>query len=154
MFVRREGAQTIKQKLDIRTSLSPMEYIHASLALVNDQRAYVQRDRDHILRHIQDVTHDCMERPWDVVRKWSQRVWDAVERKEFSWGDHQLIQNLRVSIAITGCSKSASTTTYSADSKPTKSEVICRLFNSRGGLSSEVPSRGGSSKAHAYLFLL
>ena len=132
MFVNREGTQTLKQKLEARTSLTQMEYINASLALINDSRAYEPRDRDHILRHIQDVTHDIMDRPWDVVRRWSQRVWDAVERRELSWGDSQLIQNLRVSIAITGCSKPGNQLVQ-AEHKGGRSETICRAFNSRNG---------------------
>ena len=71
-----------------------------------------------------------MERPWEVVRKWSQRVWDAVERGEMGWSDDQHIQNLRNSIAITGVNKApaASSTTGAG-----RAEVICRMFNSRGG---------------------
>ena len=132
MYVEREGAQTLKQKLDNRTSLSPMEYVNAAIALVNDNRAYDGGDRGAILRHIQDVTHDIMERPWDVVRRWSQRVWDAVEKKHFTWGDDQHIQNLRASIAISGSNKTTQGNSNS-EGKGSKSEVICRMYNSRNG---------------------
>ena len=63
MYIEREACQTIKQKLDARASFSAMEYVHASLALVNDTRAYENGDKAHILHHIQDVVHDAIERP-------------------------------------------------------------------------------------------
>ena len=69
MYVTREGVTTVKQKLDIRTSLSPMEYVHAALKLANDARACDPYDREYILRHIQDVAHDAMERQLEAVRK-------------------------------------------------------------------------------------
>ena len=64
-----------------------------------------------------------MARPWDVVRRWSQRVWDSVEKRQLAWGDDQQIQNLRVSIAISGSSRSGHPPPTS-DTRSAKSEVI------------------------------
>ena len=44
MYINMEGCQNLKQKLDVRASLSPMEYVNATLALVNDHRAYHAND--------------------------------------------------------------------------------------------------------------
>ena len=68
MYVSREGVQTLKQKLENRSSTTPMQYVNATIALLNDPRAFHPEDRSHILRHLQDVTHDIMERPWEDVR--------------------------------------------------------------------------------------
>ena len=130
MYVAREGHSTMKQKLDNRTTLSPMEYIQATLRLVNDPRACKQEDRDHILLHLQDVTHDIMERPWEGVRRWSQYVWDAVERGEFKWSDAQLILNKRLAMAMMAGGKQSHSS--NTEHKGAKVEVICRVFNARG----------------------
>ena len=131
MYISREGQHTLKQKLESRATITPMEYIHAAIKLVNDHRAYQPEDRDHIMRHIQDVVHDAMERPWENVRRWSQYVWDAVEKGEFKWSDSQLIHNSRVCIAMTSGGRTLQAA--QPESKQQRSEVICRAFNSRSG---------------------
>ena len=134
MYATREGCTTLKQKLEVRTKLSAMEYINAALSLVNDKRAVQPRDRDDILRHLQDVTHDAMERPWEFVRRWTQHVWDAVEAKEITWADDQSIQNRRIRIAITGGGGGSKPAAHAEqDSRGSKTEVICRPFNNRAG---------------------
>ena len=134
MYVSREGVSTLKQKLDIRSSLSQMEYINATLMLVNDKRACSSIERDGILRHLQDVTHDVMVRPWENVRRWSQYVWDAVERRELSWADSQQIHNHRVTIAINGSGSGRSAhPVMDNNQRSNKQELICRSFNTRAG---------------------
>ena len=131
MYINREDCQTIKQKLEARTSLSPMEYVNAALTLVNDKRACATQDRDYILKHIQDVSHDAMRRPWESVRRWSQHIWDAVERKEMGWSDTQLIQNERVNVAMTTTHKLNQHTAN--EGRSGRQELICRPLNSRAG---------------------
>ena len=131
MYVTREGSQTVKQKLDQRASLSALEYIHAFVKLVNDHRAYDPAHKDDMLRHLQDVIHDAMDRSWEAVRRWTQQVWDAVERQDLRWGDTQLIQNMRVMSAIAAGQKA--TASGAVDHKLGKQEVICRQFNTRAG---------------------
>ena len=144
MYVTREGCHTLKQKLDLRSNLSPMEYVHASIKLVNDPRAYDQEDREHIMRHIQHVTHDIMERPWEGVRRWSQFIWDAVEKGQLKWSDTQLIENHRFCIAMTGGGRA--TQAAGGEVKGAKSEVICRAFNSRAGCRSRTHHDEGQVK--------
>ena len=76
MYIQREGCQTDKQKLEVRCALTALEYINATLALIRDTRAYDQVDLLAILRHLQDVTQDAMQRDWPAVRRWSQFIWD------------------------------------------------------------------------------
>ena len=127
MYISREGIQTLKQKLDIRASLSMPEYVNASIALLMDKRAYHPGDADHVLAHIQDVTHDVLLRPWEGIRRWSQHVWDEVEKGNITWDQHQIIHNQRVMMAITANRQSAGPETRS------RRECICRAFNSRPG---------------------
>ena len=87
MYILREVCQTEKQKLEVRCDLSVLEYTNALVKLVLDIRAYHPDDHRHIMRHLRNVTHDAMERPWSAVRRWSQAVFDAIERGEFMWPD-------------------------------------------------------------------
>lgn len=63
MYVSREGAYTQKQKLDIRHSVSAIEYIDTTLSLLADKRAFVPDDYNHIMYHLRKVTRDATERP-------------------------------------------------------------------------------------------
>ena len=82
--------------------MSALEYIHATLALLMDPYSHDINDHQYILQHLQDVVHDSMERKWALVRKWTQFILDAVEKRKLVWSDTQLIQNERVRIAMTG----------------------------------------------------
>ena len=57
-------------------------------------------------------------------------MWDLVEEGDLSWADHQLIQNERVSIALTAPATGAPQA--GAQNAKVK-EVLCRDYNSRGG---------------------
>ena len=129
MYIQRESCQTDKQKLEVRCSLSSLEYVNATLALIRDRKAYDPVDQPAILRHLQDVTRDAIERPWHAVRRWSQFVWDTVELGDIKWQDYQQIQNERVRLAMTapGCATSQIHRGEEAQ------EYICREFQSRTG---------------------
>ena len=71
--------------------MSAMEYVHTTLMLVNDSRAYHPLEKDCVLRHLQDMAHDIMKCSWDVVPRWSQRVWDGVEKNNVSWAEDKVI---------------------------------------------------------------
>ena len=91
--------------------------------------------------------------PWDVVRRWTQRIWDSVEKGIVKWGDDQLIQNLRVNIATAGKSAVTGQGGAHGDHKSAKSEVICRAFNSRGGCrSTSHHDEGGIRHLHICAF--
>ena len=136
IYVTREACDSLKQKLDIRNTLAPMEYVHAALALINDNRSHHPQDREHILRHIQEVAHDAIDRQWDEVRRWTQFIWDEVEKDHLRWSDRQLIHNHRVSMAISGSKGRGQYTTTNSnhtEGRAQRTEVICRAFNSRSG---------------------
>ena len=100
MYVTRDGCHTFKQKLEAREKLTEFEYIEAMLALINDQAAYDPEDRPYISKHMEQVSKDARGRHWPNVRKWSQGIWDSIERKDYTWEDTQLIQNERFMICI------------------------------------------------------
>lgn len=102
MYIERAGIQTLKQKLDIRDSVTPLEYLSASLRLVHDPSACSPSDRDHILHHLTAVSIDALTRPWAGVRNWTQSIWDSVEKGWCRWEDANFIQDERVRISYTG----------------------------------------------------
>ena len=143
MYISRETCQTTKQKLEVRCKLGALEYINAMVKLSMDASAYDPRDLPHILRHLRDVTHDAMERPWGAVRKWSQSIFDAIERGDFCWADRQDIHNERVRIAMTGPQQSM---TSNKPGTGQGAEYLCRDFNSRSGCRHRGDHNEGSVK--------
>lgn len=101
MYLQREGLYTNEQKLEVRSSMSYLEFMNASLALVVD-KAFDPRDADNILAHILDVSTDALDRPWPAVRRWSQHVWDSVAKGRCNWADREYIRDARIRISITG----------------------------------------------------
>lgn len=131
MYISREGISTIKQKLEVRQSATPLEYIDATLALLADPRAFDTSDYVDIMYHLRKVTRDSLERSWPSVRRWSQYVWDAVETGEITWADREQIQEERVRLCLTNPLSSSNSVSNKSHSAP--SEVICRQFNTRIG---------------------
>lgn len=71
MYITRDGAETDRQKLELRNTITSIEYIDATLQLIQDNGACNQSDIPHILKHLSCVTTDVMARPWVSVRRWS-----------------------------------------------------------------------------------
>ena len=132
MYIVRESCQTDKQKLEVRTTLPPLEYINAMVALIRDSRAYNKADFAHIMQHLQDVTQDAAEGAWPTVRRWSQRVWDLIEEGKLEWADYQSIYNLRLRMAI-NAGQTRNSTADNTQVGSATTEVICRQHNTRQG---------------------
>lgn len=131
MYLSRDGISSVKQKLDARQTVTPLEYVDATLALLSDPRAFDVNDYVDIMFHLRKVTRDSLERPWPSVRRWTQYVWDAVEAGEFTWADREQIQEERVRLCLTNPGSVSSITSKQATK--TETEVICRAFNTRIG---------------------
>lgn len=107
--------------------------------LLEDKRAYAPEDYPHIIFHLKKVTCDAIERPWVVVRRWSQFIWDAVETGHLRWSDKAIIQEERVRMCLTDHmpNNSYNSTQHVQGSvhrkAPPSHEVVCRQFNTRAG---------------------
>lgn len=101
MYITCEGVHTQKQKLDIRPTLSAIEYIDPTLSLMADKRAYHPDDYNHIMYHLRKFTRDATERPWPAVRRWSQYIWDIIEAGQITWANREVIQEERVRMCLT-----------------------------------------------------
>lgn len=132
MFMYREGVHTIKQKLENRHSMTPMEYVDATMALLADTRAYDPLDYHDIMFHLRKVSRDSLERQWPAVRRWSQHIWDEVESGNMTWADRDLIQDERIRICLTAAPQNASVQPSNYRSRNVQ-ESLCRSFNSRQG---------------------
>lgn len=136
MFIYREGLQTPKQKLDIRATLSMIEYVNATVLLLQDNDAYNKDDLLHILAHLAAVTTDAMVRPWSAVRAWSQYIWDCVERRKCTWTSYQFIQDERVRMSFISGAPSGNSASNNATNKSVSHDikvVLCREYNSVSG---------------------
>ena len=103
MYVQRDSCHTIRQKLEVKSDLQPLEYMDAVLKLVeDDDSAWSEDERKLIRKHLGNVTHDAMSRPWADVRRWSDFIFDQVEKGQLKWTEKQEIQNFRVEISMTG----------------------------------------------------
>lgn len=136
MFIYRQDLQTPKQKLDVRASLSMIEYVNSTLLLLQDSDAYRHEDLKPILAHLTAVTTDAMVRPWSAVRAWSQYIWDCIERGKCTWTSYQFIQDERVRMSF--ISGTPSGNSASANSVPKSHShdikvVLCRDYNSVSG---------------------
>lgn len=136
MFIDQDGLETHKQKLDVRNTLTALEYISASLSLLADPSAYDPKDRDNILRLIIAVSIDTRSMPWAGVRRWSQLIWDNIEKGRCNWSDHLFIQDERVRISYMSGNPSANANSSGQNQKSSNqqnqafNDVICREFNS------------------------
>lgn len=139
MFLDRENLETVKGRLDAQKSMTAMEYMSATLSLLDDPSAYDNRDKVNILKHLLAVSIDARFRPWPGVRQWTQLMWDNVERGRCTWGDFGFIQNERVRISYMSSTPSAHANPNTLQSKvpvaPSQefSNVVCRDFNNPGG---------------------
>lgn len=140
MFIEREGIQTFRQKLELRAGLSMVEYISCNLALLQDTDAYADSDLHDMIKHLGAVAIDAMVRPWPNVRRWSQHIWDLVEKGKCRWSDYQLIQDERIRLSYMnlphqgGPSSHASSHARSSSSPQVNvNSAICRDLNNIAG---------------------
>lgn len=155
MYWSNESANTLKQKLDVRNTINSYDYLDGFVGLLRDPRATVQDDLPHMLRHLQDVIRDTRDKSWGVVRKWSQGVFDAIEKGEYTWKDYQIIQNERFRTIGGGPSSSSGgggqppSASGGGKSKQVRMEFPCREFNSaRGCRSSNTHTDNGVTYLH------
>lgn len=137
MYLEREGLQTVKQRLDVRNSITSNEYIHASLSLLRDTESYDPSHREHIFNHIHDVSADILVRPWAAVRRWTQYVWDSVSKGKCKWSDDRYIQDARFRLAYTSGPTPAPHSHAAGNSRSSANSdmrsVLCRDFNGSQG---------------------
>lgn len=136
MYLERDGYETPKQRAEIRTSMTQLEYLNASLLLLNDSTAYKQSDLPYIIHHLSQVSTDAIALPWHGVRKWSQYVWDQIEKGKCSWRDKALIQEERVRLSFIGQSNANPVCTLGNNMNQKANDlivVVCSAFNSPAG---------------------
>lgn len=154
MYVDKEGCETARQKLDLRHTLSPLEYINASLLLWSDPSAYDPEDSQAIMDHITEVSTDALVRPWTSVRRWSNFIWDSVDKGRCVWSDTAFIRDARIRISYTNGAPSTSSNGAhvwgGSGSQNDMTQVICRDFNNISGCKfSSSHDAGGLRHVHS-----
>ena len=138
MFIEKFGLDTIKKKMDYRSSMTANEYVNAYVRMLCDNRVRDSTTLAQQLAHLKDVTTDIIARPWSAVRSWSQCVFDSIENSTYTWSDHQQIQNDRFRLSYNGLA----TDPQPVDASSRQLEVLCMEFNNR------CCSNGGKFKHH------
>lgn len=149
-YLEREGAQTTKQKLDLRASMSFIEYLNCYVKLINDHDAYDQNDKDDMLKHLGAVITDGMVRPWGNVRRWSQGIWDTIERGKCRWNSHYFIQEERVRVSYSTLqhvpAPAAPTNGVVSNQNVQTPALLCRDFNGTHGCAFSGTHESGNVK--------
>jgi hypothetical protein len=149
MYMEREGVSTLRQKLDKRVVMDPMEYITCLVTLIRDGRAeHSEVDRECMLRHLQQVTSDAMVRPWKQVRRWSQLVFDNIERGEYEWIDDNRIEAERIRIALTPAGVGPQGGIGVMGAASARKHVYCRDYNLPQGCRMRSPHEEGALRKH------
>ena len=120
MYVERDNIQSSRDRAAIRASMSYPEYLNAYLAMLRDHNAVDDRDRPFVLDHLFQVSQDVLSRPWHAVRRWSDTIFDKIDRCEIEWCDREAIHydRIRISVSATG----------TTDPEPCV-EVMCPHYN-------------------------
>lgn len=136
MYLDREGIQTERQKLDVRATMTYHEYVCCLLSLLHDNKSHDIEDRQYILAHFHAVAIDAITMPWPNVRRWTQQVWDHIEKGRCKWTSDTFIQNERVRLCYMSMPQqhTANASGHNASGSAVDLRyVLCREFNSIGG---------------------
>ena len=68
----------------------------AYTAMMQDGTLIHPEDKPAHMEHLRQVCQDTVDWPWPAVRKWSNLVFDQIERGEITWADKQTIQYERM----------------------------------------------------------
>ena len=141
MYVEREGAATLSQKLNNRTSLEPMEYMLGLLSVLREDRKGHKPMKEQLVEHIFEVAEDSLILPWSTVRKYSQDVFDEIEKGKLAWDNHAKIQAMRLRATAASGPRTVKSTGGKPSQGPGSSgqshghpkEVACKDFNQERG---------------------
>ena len=133
MFVKKLSGSSLKKKQDYRQNITATEYVDAFMAMLCDYRAREPADLLNQMKHLHNVTTDIMSRPWSCIRKWSQFVFDEIEKGEMAWGDKNAIQFVRCQFSFAATSPTDSVNRAASTGTGTSHlrEVICSDYNNR-----------------------
>ena len=118
MFLERDILEEVKKRPSY-DALTKEEYFAGMSALVKEKvdpldPAY------HFIEHMAMVAEDALEHAWEGVRKWSNMVFDKVEKRRISWQDRQEIKEMRYGVS------------WIKGSSVTRDQAPCHEFNVEG----------------------
>ena len=74
MYLKRQGVNTLKKKLEVRETMSFNEYILAYFKMIRDPRANQSHLIYYHVEHMQQLAEDALHRDWATARAWSQNT--------------------------------------------------------------------------------
>ena len=124
MFIQREGVKEndYNKKFQLRESMDFTEYIKAYMNMLTCKSPpfpIIGHVRFH-LEHIEQLAEDNRIKRWEVVRKWSQYMFDNVEKGSITWENELKVQLTRQRVQ-----EAAERSTTSS----VNTSSICKMYN-------------------------
>ena len=135
MFLARTALNTIRKKRDARESMTFNEYLVSFLKMLRHPKTAPYFNHALLLEHLQQIVEDSLIREWSVVRRWSQAMFDKIEKGDHTWEDKSHTQLERIRYALLA-QKSQH------NDRQERREVPCRDFNSLTGCIHNGPHLG------------
>ena len=85
MFIPRRYSN--KKSLDNENIPFPL-YVNGLAGMILNDMPDQRMQAASLCRHLREVAEDAVERPWQVVRKWSKSTFDRIDRSEICWEDY------------------------------------------------------------------
>ena len=101
-YIRREGIFDDRERFKARDSLTLQEYMLCYNNMLKDKNASYKGTMEQHLTHMSRIMEDSMYRPWHLIRRWSNRVFDDIDDGFLSWDEDFEIQNLRNRMVVGG----------------------------------------------------
>ena len=118
MYLERDILDKVKKR-DSYDCLTKDEYFTGMAAMILEKSDPTDKAY-HLIEHMAMVAEDALEHSWDGVRKWSNTIFDRVEKHRITWADKQEIKELRYALS------------WIKSSKIVKDQVPCDSFNMDG----------------------
>ena len=118
MYLEREILEEVKKR-DSYDALNKDEFFCGIAAMIRE-KADPSDKAFHLIEHMATVAEDALGHAWEGVRKWSNMVFDKVEKSMITWADKQEIKEMRYAIS------------WFKSSRVIKTQVPCDSFNMEG----------------------
>ena len=114
MYLEREVLEEVKKRSSYN-ALTRDEYFAGMAEMIKEKI-----DPADPAYYLAMVAQDALEYAWEAVRKWSNMVFDKVERRRITWEDAQAIKEMRYAVS------------WIKGAKVARDQVPCDSFNLEG----------------------
>ena len=94
-YIKREGVYDDRERFKCRDSLTFHEFLLCYNNMLRDKNAGYKGTVDQHLLHMSRIIEDSMHRPWPLIRRWANKIFDEIDDGFLTWDNDQEIENLR-----------------------------------------------------------